>query len=329
MDWRWAGLGQPILRFNAAQRFRTLGFVEAGEAPGDTLYPVSRERRVGVDLELLRQRVRSAALLTAGLGEIREDRRLLEPNGQQSERFALSRPQRSFSEVRAGLAASTVRGHAFSISPEQGVSASVVARHRWERALPDSLVGRAGGDGSFSDLVAGGRAFLPLPTPLAWGRFARSTLGVRGAVGLARGPGASPGHFSVGGGGGGSDRALGLTWTDENPTFSVRGVPRGEIVGDRAWAASAELRTPVASLHRGWGALPVHLDRLGAALFVDVAGARRGTEGRWERRSSMGLEGVLLHTLFFGSGSQARAGLAVPLEHDREPSVYVQVDWSF
>jgi hypothetical protein len=329
MDWRWAGLGQPVVRFSAVQRFRTLGFVEAGDAPGDTLYPVSRERRVGVDLELLRQRVRSAAVLIAGLGEVREERRLLGPDGLESERFALSRPQRTFSEVRTSLAASTVRGHAFSISPEQGVSGSLHARHRWERALPDSLVGRAGADGSFSDLVVVGRGFVPVPTPIAGGRFARSTLAVRGAIGFARGPGATSGHFLVGGGGGGSDRPLGLTWADENPTFSVRGLPRGEIGGDRAWAVSGELRMPLASLHRGWGALPVHLDRVGAALFVDAAGARRGTQGRWERRSSVGLEGLLLHTLFFGSGSQARAGLALPLEQGRDPSVYLQVDWSF
>lgn len=336
-NWRWAGLGQPALRLSASQRMRTLGFIvpDPEGMPGDTLYPVARELRAGLDVEVIRRRIRSAAVAFVGIAEVRESRDILEPDGEVSERFGLRQPRRTLSEVRVGAAASTVRSHSFSISPEQGVAASAVARQRWERALPDSVVGVPGRDGSFRDLVAVGRAFLPLP-PLFPGRgasFARSALGVRAAIGLADGPGVTGSHFLVGGGGGGADRALGFTYDDENPTFSVRGVPRGVVRGDRAWAASVELRVPVANFHRGWGALPIHLDRLAAGLFFDVAGARARPAGeatpQWRRRSSAGLEAALSHTFFFGRGSQSRMGVAVPLEEGGEPAVYVQVDWSF
>lgn len=330
-SWRWAGWPGPVLRWTAGQSYRPLGRLTPEEAPADTLFPVSRERRVGLDAEFLRRRIRSAAVVTVGVAEVREKRHLREADGSRSTRFGFVQPERTFTEVRVAAGASTVRPHAFSISPEEGLGVSGTVRRRWHRSLADSLAGRPGADGSFTEGVAAGRAFLPLDAMSRSGASARTTFGVRAAVGMAEGPGARERHFGVGGGGGGGDRPLGLTWSDENPTFSVRGFPRGVIGGDRAWGASAELRIPLAVLHRGWGAWPLHLDRLAGGLFVDAAGARTVVDGAraWQRRSSVGAEAVLFHTLFFGSRSRVRGGVAVPLEHGDGASVYVQVGWSF
>jgi hypothetical protein len=337
--WRWSGLGQPAVVLGASQRLFPMAPVPAPETPGDTLYPLARERSFGVDVELVRQRVRSVAVLSTGVREVRQHRTLREAGGETSERFRFSRPDRTLTELRGSLGVSTLRSYPFSVSPEEGATLTVQGRRRWERALPDSLAGVTGQDGSFDEAIVVGRAFRPVSFPGPVPRFARTALGVRGAVGIARGPGAGPGHFRIGGGGGGGDGLAGFTWGGPNPVFSVRGFPRGVALGDRAWAAGAELRVPLANLHRGRDSLPLHLDRLAAAVFVDAAGAGRpgsgGPEGAaapgrtWERRGSTGVEVALTHSRLFGDLSRIRTGIAFPLTPVARPGVYVQAGWSF
>lgn len=329
--WSWAGLGQPVLSVIGNQSHRPQGLLSVGEAQADTVFPVSRERRLEVQGEVIRRRVRSVALLAVGVGEIRETTTLREAGGEESRRFQLARPSRSLTELRTVAVVSTLRSHPFSISVEDGAALSVQARERFHRALPDSLVGVPGADGSFRDLLAVGRVHrgVELPGPLP--AFSRSTVALRLAGGVAGGAGAGPGHFRLGGGGGGGDGPLGFTFRDANPAFSVRGYPSGVLAGDRAWASSLELRVPLANLHRGRGTLPVHLDRAAAGVFVDAGGAGRPVEGGrvWDARASAGLEVTLGHSFLFQLPSRSRIGVALPLVEGTGAGVYVQSGWSF
>ncbi len=329
--WRWAGLGQPAFTLDAQQSYRTLGAAPVPETVGDTVYPVARERRLGLDADVVRQRTRSVAQLSVGIREVREHREIREADGETSTRLRFALPQRRFTEVQGGAVVSTTRRFPFSISPEEGVSLTVQGRHRMHRALADTLVGVAGVDGSFTEGLALARAFRAFEPPAGAPDFSRGGLGIRLAGGMASGPGVGARHFLVGGGGGGGDGFGRFGAFETNPLFSVRGYPRGEVGGDRAWAASAEVRMPVANLHRGFGALPLHLDRMGAGLFVDAAGARgAGGDGPlWRERASVGAELSLIHSLFFGTPDQIRVGVALPLVNGDGPGVYIQSGWSF
>ena len=329
--WRWAGLGQPVLTAVGEQSYRTLGAIPVPETEADTVYPVARERSLGVDADLVRQRIRSVGQLSVGVREVREHREIREADGETSPRLRLALPERRLTELRGGVAVSTVRGFPFSISPEEGATLTVQGRRRFHRALADTLVGVPGIDGSFTEGLALARAFRAFEPRAGMPDFSRGGVGLRLAGGVASGPGAGARHFLVGGGGGGGDGFGGFTTSATNPLFSVRGYPRGVVGGDRAWAATAEVRVPVANLHRGFGALPLHLDRMALGLFADAAGARgRGQEVPvWRKRVSAGVELTLIHSLLFETPDQVRAGVALPLVNGDGAGVYIQSGWSF
>ncbi len=338
--WAWAGLNQPVVTVLGEQRYEALGSLQVpqdqAEGPDDRVYPVARERRVGADLRFVRPRVRSWTALTLGLREIREERSLREAGGETSGRLRLAEPNRNLSEFLILGSVSTVRSHAFSISPEDGLGLTAQLRERMHRGVADSLQGVPGRDGSYREGVVLFRGYRGVELPGPFPSFSRSTVAVRAAGGVARGPGAGPGHFRLGGGGGGGEGPAGFTFYDTNPTFSLRGMSRGAITGDRIWAASTELRMPLANLHRGWGARPVHLDRLATSLFVDAGGASRpvGDGSRvTDEGVSAGLELALRHTLFFAGPQQLRAGVALPLvsagPDQGGVGVYLQGGWSF
>jgi hypothetical protein len=334
--WSWAGMGQPQIALVAEESHETLGTLalpqDLAQGEDDRVVPTVRERRIGVDLPFVRARARSGVGLTLGAREIRETRRLLEMDGSESRRASLARPDRRLSELRGTLSATTVRRHPFSISPENGVSLVLQARERFHRSLPDSLLDMAGVDGSYREVMGVSRGFVPVSLPRPFPSFSRGALALRVAGGAATGPGAGANHFRLGGGGGASgDGPGGASVFETNPTFSVRGYPRGTLGGDQVWAASGEFRFPVANLHRGWGALPLHLDRVGGSLFLDAGGAGRlTTQGRqWDQRVSAGVEITIFQTLFFNLHQQMRGGVVVPLESGAGPGVYLQAGWSF
>ena len=335
--WSWGGLGQPRLVFSAQEHHESLGRLRVPEdralGPDDVVYPTSRERRFGTDAVFVRARLRSSLSLSVGGREIRETLGLREADGSVSERLRLTRPERALGELRMAVAANTARSFPFSISPEAGGSVVVQGRERRHRALPDSLQRVPGMDGSYREIVGVAQGYGALELPRPFPSFARGVVALRVAAGAAQGPGAGPGHFGVGGGGGAADGLGGFSVWEPNPTFSVRGVPRNELRGDRAWAASAEVRVPVANLHRARGTVPMHLDRLAAGAFLDVAGAGRWTDGeadrRWERRSSVGVEATLRASFFHGPQQLVRAGIALPLGEGDGLRTYLQAGWSF
>ncbi len=310
--WAWAGLGNPVLRLETGgeNELRAPVLWGSGPLPPDTLVPLVAERFVGGEAEFRRSRVRSGISLTLGGRAIRRDRVLLEPDRSESERLGFVRPSSTLLEGRAGLSVSTVRTHALSISPEAGAAAALFVRERRDRALPDTLRGVPGVDGGLREGLATVRVYRSL----GGGGFAHHVGAFRGAVGSARGPGAGPDHFEIGG----SLAFLG-----------VRGHPQGVARGENGWSVSAEWRFPLLELDRGFGAWPAWLDRLAGAVFVDAGGTwgRRGAGP--SRVAGAGGEVVLSHGLFWEGLQRVAIGGAVPLGGKGGVTGYLRWGWRF
>jgi hypothetical protein len=315
--WSWGGLGNPILTASGEQAWETLGVlrVQPEGMPERNLFAVARERSAGGAAQLTRPGFRRGGSASLGLRGIRQDRFLLEADGEEARGVALVRPSRDLGEATLTLGVSSVRGYPFSISPQEGLAATLRFRGRRDLSVADSLRGVAGQDAGYRDAVGVARAFLPLPTA----GFSPAILAVRASGGVATGAGAGSGHFSVGGN-----------------LFPVRGFASGVRGGDRAWSATGELRVPLALLHRGWGAAPVHLDRFSAAAFVEAGGARWSGEAGGVRGEAMeawvasaGGEVALHHTLLTRVPSLLRAGMAWPLRGGEGARFHAGLGWSF
>ena len=335
----WAGLGNPSLVLDTGQEWLSRAPVlvaspNAGDpdTPPDTLLPIRRERWVGGAVEMRRQRARSTGVLSVGARIISQRRHLLESDANESDRFMSVRPTSSLPELRLFFALSTARAYPFSVSTENGLEFSVGLRQRWDGSVPDSLAGQSGSDGAFREAVATVRTYRGVPGP----GYSNHVLAVRVAFGVTDGPGAGNGHFSVGGGGGDGRGVLGLTVGNAFRRFPVRGAQASSVRGSKAWAASGEWRFPLAMVHAGAGAWPLHVDRIAGSLFVDAAGAARKVVGSgtdWDMLSSIGAEVVVFGSLLFEPVDRIRVGVAVPLDAApmaaRRASLYLQSGWSF
>ena len=246
---------------------------------------------------------------------IRQDRAFLTPGGEITREGPFPRIRRDLVEGSVTLGLNRVRAFPLSVGPQEGASLVTRVRVRREASLPEGAAGVRGRDGAFEEWVGVGRVFHPLPV-FGGGSGARgpAVVGVRVAAGAARGPGAGSGHFGVGGMG---DRL-----------FPVRGTAAGARGGTRAWAGSGELRVPLARLHRGWGLLPLHLDQLAGAVFVD-AGATPAGGIRTDLLASAGVELVLQQTAFFHGAERLRVGVAAPFAGDGGVAIYGAFGWSF
>ena len=337
-QYAWAGLGNPIVVLETGQEWASRAPFQATsggnppQAAPNTLLSILRERWVGSALEFRRQRMRSAGVLSVGSRFISQRRRVLEVDGVESERFEPLRPSSSLAEVRLSIGLSTARGYPFSVSTENGIALSVGLRQRWDRSVPDSLIGQSGVDGALREMVGSLRGYRGISGP----GYSNHVFGFRAVVGAADGPGTGSGHFSIGGGGGDGRGVLGFTFGSPFRRFPVRGVSAGTVRGDRVWALSGEWRFPLAMIHTGLGAWPLHVDRVAGAIFVDAAGADRDVDGegtQWETVSSVGAEIVVFGSLLFEAVDRVRFGVALPMEDPTDSaghaSVYLQTGWSF
>jgi hypothetical protein len=346
--WSWAGLGNPVLTATMSQAWDALGRVAAPEG-GDPLHVALRERSIAIDATALRPGFRASRQFGVTLRGLRNDFFLLEAGGGLTNRAALVRPTRDLVEVSAVAARSSVRSYPFQPGPQEGSQFAVRLRARHEPALADSLRGVAGRDASTRDIVVSARHFRPL---VAVGRSgaggAPPVFAVRGAVGLATGPGVGPATLRAGGGGGAGTGPLGATWARVPGAFQVRGYDLGARGGDRAWGAGAELRIPLSIVNRGVGVLPVYLDRLASGIWVDAADASlsRAPAGGGADLPvpegalvSAGGEIALAHGFGTWTPGLLRIGVAVPIRGEipaaggglMRPgaSIYAGIGWSF
>ena len=319
--YEYRGFGNPILGLHGSQSWDDDGVRVRRPAAGvrgtpETFFVLERERRVAASLSVTRPRVRTFVGLTVSAGLVRSDREVLDARLRPTDRYRLGRPGATLSELVASLHASTARPHAFQMGNARGVELYAHARTRRDLGVPGSLAGSPWFDRSADDLTGGLRAYLPLPIP----GFAAPVLAVRASGGAARGPGTHSGFFDVGGG----------------PVFfPVRGYQTSTRSGRRAWAASVELRVPLALVNRGLGAWPLHVDRIFGSVFLDGgdawgAGVPSSAAGRPRTRPlrSAGLE-VTTDLLALYAPLRVRAGVAFRQVGLQGRTVYVELGVPF
>lgn len=315
----WAGLGNPVVSVGVSQAWDPAGpfFAEDADGMPATLYVAERERRVDLSVSLARRRVRSSASVAVGGGVVWEDRSVLEADGTPSSRFRLDRPEGRLLEARASLSYGTARGFAFSVGLQEGWAGFVRTRVRRQVALADSLRNVVGGDRSFQEVAGQLRAYLPIPGP----GYAPHVLALRASGGAAAGAGADRFHFDLGGASGTAEGITGFGLAGGTGLlFPLRGYDRDVRSGRYAWSATAEYRVPVTLVHEGWGLVPLHLDRVSAATFVDAGnawGPELGVSGFQNPRGDMlwsaGAEVLLRGLPLWTSPVTLRLGVAWPL----------------
>lgn len=339
LDYAYAGLGNPVLDFRAEQEWDGEGPFEARRdslSPLENLYVLEREQRVSLGATVNRIRWNSALALAGRAGMVWESRRLLDARFVRPEAFALRQPESRLAEGQLSLAFSTARQHALSISPEEGVTAFVLARVRREQALADTLVDRPGWDRSNDQVLGQVKLYQSFRGP----GFADHVVALRAAGGAARGPGADALTFEVGGTAGASETVTGLGLFGGYSTFfPVRGYRRGDRSGRYAWVGSAEYRFPLARVNRGPGLFPLHLDALSGGVFVDAGnawGPELGIPGFQQPRGttlwSAGGEISARLTAFFNLALVVRTGVAFPgvdVPGGTSPTWYVRLGPSF
>ncbi len=335
-DWRlgytFAGLGTPVLGASVAQRWDAAG--PFGLPSGDEIIPVSleeRERSAGVSVTLPRPRYRTFSSATASASLVRSETRVRQIGGDLLPSGILRRPLQTLGQLGLYAVFANHRSHPFSVSREDGVRLEVRGRVRQDLTVADSLTGVVGWDGSFDDLFGRASGYWAFDGP----GFASHVLAGRISAGYAQGAGADAFHFDLGGATGQGIPGLnGLGGT--SLLFPLRGYASGVRNGSRAVSASAEYRFPIAILHKGLGAFPLHLDRLMGDLFIDAGNAWGpelgvpGFQNPWnDWLLSAGGEVRLRLTPFWAGGLDVRAGLAFPLVDGDGAGFYLRLGPSF
>jgi len=314
-SYAYAGLGTPVLSAALAQTHDADGPFPAPDDSPERLFVVERERSLGLGATLTRRRFRNLASLGISGSHIWEHRTLLESDLAESERYRLARPDSRLAEMRIAASLATARRYPFSISLEDGVGLFIRGRARRELALADSLREISGEDRSYRDLVGQVTLYKSLPLP----GFGSHVLALRGSGGVAGGPGADAYHFEVGGSAGGNGPISFLRF-GEGLLFPVRGYPQARRYGRYAWSATAEYRFPLWLINSGPGLIPLHLDWLSGALFLDSGnawGPELGFQGfqnpPGDPLVSAGGELTLRIMPFWNGNVELRSGVAFPL----------------
>lgn len=187
---------------------------------------------------------------------------------------------------------------ALGVSAQDGITWSAFYRRR-----------EAQGDASWSgELQLRVAAYARLPRV----SFAHPVLAVRVATGLTHGP--SPQSYGVGG--------LSSTVLDAGfgfvlgtaRSFPVRGYEPSAMRGRRAFAATAELRWPLALIGRSFGHLPAGLDKLWLTLFADAGDAwDAGSAFHPSHLIGVGAEAVAELRISYDVPLRGRLGVAAPI----------------
>jgi hypothetical protein len=336
----FSGLGNPRLSLVASQVHSPAGWAvgqEEENGPERLLFIKERERAATLSASFVRRRAQSFAAVSVSGGFVWEKRGLLDDNLQPERVFRLSRESGRLAEGRVTLSFSRARSFAFTLGSQEGISGFLSARVREELSLSDSIRDVVGFDRSFQEVTGRVQFYRGVPGP----GFSQHVLGVRASGGSASGPGADAFHFNLGDASGSTRSLAGLGVLGEGPLlFPLRGFPRGVRSGRYAWSVSAEYRFPLALVNRGLALFPLHIDRLGGAVFLDAGnawGPDLGAQGVQNSRrgslSSVGAELLVAGLPFWTRSLLLRGGVALPLTEeagfDRGVSTYLRIGLSF
>lgn len=318
LAYRYAGLGLPILGLTAGRSWEG-SLLGLEGAPGARLH--QREDEVRLSATLIRQRYRSVAELTVGAEGSSRERTL-----RGADQYQLLGPTDRLLGAVAQVGFANYRTQPFSIGPEDGIALTLLGRRRWDPEPFRDSSGRVF-DRGYDEVSGQLKAYRALDLP----GYAQHAIAARLGARWRQGPGAAA--FGVGGAPGATlDFGLGTIGGGAG-FLPVRGFDTDERSGTRAWSGSLEYRFPIALIGRGPGLVPIFLERLSGALFLDAGAAYCGTA---ERASLMGCsqetasllvaagaELGLDTSLFFAGRTRLRGGLAIPLEgRPARPKLY-------
>jgi Tol biopolymer transport system component len=304
--WTWRGMGNPDIAFGASRDWSGVGRLELEDRPDEAV--LLREDRAALAATLWHRRWRRAAWLGFGAQVLREEYQAYRLTDQQlaDAGFTLRDLPTTFSvSVRPGF--SNVRMHPYSISRQDGFTASAAAARRWN--LEDRSI-------AYDELLGALTAFRG---HRLWG-FADHVVALRTAGRLRSGPGASA--FSIGGTHGTAHDLL-LIGGQAGTFLPVRGFRSGDRTGTRAWTASAEYRFPLFLAGDPGHLLGLSLASAYGALFADAGNAwctasQQNTlhgcpDHRPDPLASVGAEIGVNLGLFDGFPLTVRSGLAIPI----------------
>jgi len=331
--YRYSGFAFPLVDISLRQTWDHSDLLDSTNA---TVGVLSRRRRfAGASLTLLRQRSRTAAVLTGGAEMewrdfVTEPAPLITQLGSPLFLQTLRYPT-----LTAAAAWSNTRTPILAFGPEDGVALSVSGRWR-QRSGASSTTRSSAYAGSFAAYTSLG--FLPG----AW----HHVLALHGAAGIT--DDRTNTEFNAGGiSGASAELAPGIVVGDVHRTFFVRGFVPGAQSGIRALSGSAEWRAPLVLTNWGSGFVPMFAQRAALTLFADAGaawcpkGAASGTigcpRGQTPRQwlGSVGGELTLDAAVFnYDAPYRLRAGFAKPVRgraYTSAPngSVYFSLGLSF
>jgi len=257
--YRYSGLGLPLLDFYASQNFSHDVVLGGSALAPDTVGNFSERNRVAsLMATFIRPRFRTYSLASIG-GEVETISYSTTPDTLLRYLSPFYSIAYTFPAIVGSASWSNAQRPGLSISPEDGISASVSGRQRWQR-------GTAGY--STRSVIGVSSLYKSLDLP----GFAHHVLALRGATGLT--DERSPDRFSAGGISGTSLEIFpGVPVGQQRRTFGVRGYPAGAEEGIRAYTAAVEYRAPVAAPSRGFRFIPVFIDKASLTLFGETGRA--------------------------------------------------------
>ena len=257
--YRYAGLGLPLLDLFATQNFSnsTVYAVSGTDTlPVGTF--VERQRVASLLATFLRPRFRSYTSASIG-GEIESLQYSTLPGTLLSQLSPFFAVPRNYPAIVGSAGWANAQRPALSISPENGLSASVSGRQRWQ----------SGTSGRSTRTVIGVTSLyraLDLPG------FAHHVIALRGALGLSDKN--TPDRFSAGGISGTLLEVFpGVDLGTQRRLFGVRGYPVSAERGIRAYSGAIEYRVPLAAPSRGFRFIPVFIDKTSLTLFGEAGRA--------------------------------------------------------
>jgi hypothetical protein len=257
--YRYAGLGSPLIDLYASQNF-SHDFIYSGTTGNLTRVGTlsERSRIASLQATLIRPRFRNYAVASLGV-EAESISYTSAPDTLLPRLPAFYSEAHDYPALIGSLGWSNARRPTLSISPEDGISASVSGRQRWQR----------GASGSSTRSVIGVTSVyrsLDLPG------FAHHVIALRAAGGAT--DARSPSRFSAGGISGTLLEVFpGVSLGEQRRTFGVRGYPVSAEGGIRAYSAAIEYRVPLAAPSRGFRFIPVFIDKTSFTLFGETGRA--------------------------------------------------------
>ncbi|HEV7838122.1 MAG TPA: hypothetical protein VGO75_08670 [Gemmatimonadaceae bacterium] len=309
--YRYAGLGLPLIDVYASQSFSHGSIFDDANPSAPALGTISERSRIAsLQMTLVRPKFRNYTVASFGT-EIERINYSTTPATLLPRLSGFYNTSHSYPAVIASAGWSNARRPALSISPEDGMAASVSGRQRWQG-------GTSGGSTRSAVVVTSAYKALDLPG------FAHHVIALRAAGGITDERSAD--LFSAGGISGTALEVFpGVALGQQRRTFGVRGYPVSAEQGIRAYTGTVEYRAPLAAPSRGFRFIPVFIDKISLALFgeagrafcpasVDTTnGVCRVGDVRNPMMRSAGFELNLDTGLQLDLQARMRLGLAFPL----------------